>query len=261
MTKTRRFDLHEDTPIIAFDTETTDKEPQEAHIITWGVARPDGSTDGGLLQLPEGFGPLDPDNIAVHGMDEEYIAKGGDDRKAGIVAAYEALREASESGKIIVGHNLGYDFTVLARELERIGEKARAKKLGTFPVFDTVVWLRAQFGFDISLKLEHAARTLGVDEKVIKNAHNAEADALMSLHLAGRVEALFPELLVLTDEELFSQQEKHAAAYAAKASAIFKEPLAKGFPVYERPKDSEKSKKKEPAPKRTSRANRSKKNG
>lgn len=128
--------------LLAFDLETTGKDPEKARIVQYALAHLGGGAPPDVteqlvdpgIDIPEGA-------AAIHGITTEQAQAHGLD--AGEAAAAIAMRlcAALADGVPIVGHNAVYDATVLDRECRRHLneplEGVMGRKLA--PVVDTFV--------------------------------------------------------------------------------------------------------------------------
>lgn len=219
-----------DLPFFAFDTETTGKSPQTAHIITYGISDGPGDNCGLLLDLPESVKSLDADNVKVHGFTLERIRAEGEARKESLRALYAALQERIDRGLAIAGHNVAYDLTLLQRELERIGVTDSHQTISSWPVIDTMVLIRDFVNFDISTRLFPMAQMLGVPEDVLRDAHTAEADAEVSAHTLLQAARYLPHITASTAEQLLERVRSAALRIQQTQTAIFGYE-GSGFPI------------------------------
>jgi len=130
--------------LLVFDTESTDKEPERARLVSAYLGLMDErgliGNEATYLVRPEGF-TIPHEAIAVHGIANEYALKygwrGADvlDKMARVIR-----QECVENGVPICGQNLVYDLTLLDREMRRHGMAARADwLLPRINVVDTYV--------------------------------------------------------------------------------------------------------------------------
>lgn len=221
-------------PVLAYDTETSGTDPKQDHIITWGTSSIDDPEFEGIMQLPEYVTELDEGNIAVHGYTVADIKAKGVPRIEGLKAQFKTLDDFNENTRgFIVGHNVVYDMTILSAELAREGLVEESKKVEQWRILDTYPLLESTelIGmFNMVLKLFHIAELLGVDEAILKNAHNAGADSRVAAALLERMTMYFPSLLALTRDGLNEYMHKIAISAQYRKMAIFEED-GLGYPV------------------------------
>ncbi len=103
---------------VAFDTETTSLDPRAARIVEIGAVR---LTSGrlneaeALRKLVNPQIPIPPVSTGVHGIDDEKVRS--EPHFAGVWPAVSDFI----GGSVIVGHSIGYDLAILAKECERAG--------------------------------------------------------------------------------------------------------------------------------------------
>jgi DNA polymerase-3 subunit epsilon len=206
---------------VPYDLETDGKEPDDARIIQWCVG-----VIGGKAHLPA-EGPLSwsglvkperpiPDEAAgVHGISTEQAAAEGEDRVKAVQAIALHLANKVGGDAPVVGHNLVYDFTVLDREMRRLGigslavednEFARlgqinvrvdGRQVGSFWAIDTMILDKAVDPFRPGprgsdgeklgggRKLTYVTELYGVP--IRGAAHDASADAFGAARLAFKL--------------------------------------------------------------------------
>lgn len=102
---------------VVFDTETTGLDTTKARIIEIGAVH----VDRGRLstttfsQLVNPGVPIPPPSTAIHHIDDAMVKDAAS--FPGALAAFTVFSR----GRILVGHSVGFDFAVLAREAERAG--------------------------------------------------------------------------------------------------------------------------------------------
>lgn len=172
--------LISDGPMVVFDTETTGPDPQTARIVTYavGVLHPDGqhSIDHGVIdageEIPEGA-------AAVHGWTTERLRASEEavPPEVGIPMILQALYARRAP---VVAFNARFDFTLLARECERLG--IDTGPLQQLQVIDPLVLDKRLDKFRRGLRrLQVVAELNGVK---LESWHDAAADALAAGLLA-----------------------------------------------------------------------------
>lgn len=199
-------------PLCAWDLETTGPDPDTARIVTATVVR---IRPGQDKHVTDWLSDVDGDDIpegaaAVHGVTTEKARAEGRPHAEVVDEIALALQLEWAAGVPVVGHNLSYDLTVLARECERLGAAHRFEVGG--PVIDTIVLDR---GVD---KYRKGKRTLTVTaehygiELSEEDAHSSAADALASARIAWKIARRYPAIGTMPLTELHTwQAEKHLA--------------------------------------------------
>ncbi|MHA3723819.1 exonuclease domain-containing protein [Leucobacter sp. HY1910] len=216
--------------LIVFDTETTDKDPSTAHIVTAAVAR---LRDGHIIEeartwLINPGVPIADEAAAVHGVSNEHAAAHGMDPAT---AAAEMIAALTVPGLPVVAFNAAFDFTVLRHVAETHGVPF------TLPshILDPFVLDKAVN------KYRKGRRTLGavcaVYGVTLEDAHDATADAVAAGQLMF---ALSPAVSGLSLERLSELQPELHEDQAASLEAFFRrtDPAAvveRGWPLRHRP--------------------------
>lgn len=104
---------------VVLDTETTGLDPAKARIVQIGAV----ALRQGRLVLEERFErlvdpgvPIPASATAIHHIDDQTVAGA-----PAFAAAFEAL-EQFRAGRLIVGHNLGFDLAIFRRECRLAGQ-------------------------------------------------------------------------------------------------------------------------------------------
>lgn len=111
------------TPLVgldwtALDTETTGLDPRTARIVEIGVlqGRGCGASGGmGVVRRVDPGTPIPEAAVRVHGIDSAALAGAGD------FATAWAEMGPLLAGRVLIGHTIGYDLAVLARECAAAG--------------------------------------------------------------------------------------------------------------------------------------------
>lgn len=174
-----------ETPMWGFDLETTGRDPHEARIASAALISPEGEVTTWLVD-PGVEMPAEAQ--AVHGLSAEYLAAEGVPSAEAVPQITEAILRIHEEGLgAVVGHNVSYDLTVLAREASRVGliDQLAAFELDLPPIFDTIVLDKAHQEFRRGKRtLAATAAHYGVR---LDNAHDADSDARASLGIAQAI--------------------------------------------------------------------------
>ncbi len=165
---------------LVLDTETTGLDVTTARIVSIGALAIDGSEiedDGALSVLVNPGVPIPPESTRIHGISDTDVAEaGGFSEHAGSLT--ERLH-----GRALVGHNIGFDVAILAREYA-----GAALDWSPPPSLDTGLLARALRPDLPDTSLETLASWLGVQ---VSDRHSALGDARTTAEIFVR---LIPEL-------------------------------------------------------------------
>lgn len=172
-------------PMLGFDVETTDANPEEARIAQFALAKvnaADRSSDSRAELVNPGV-PMPAEASAINGLTTEMLADAMPiDAAMAIVAT--ALWEAIEGGWPVVAYNARYDLTVADREFRRLGVDS--------PVADPRLRVIDPRQLDLWLwRYREGKRTLThvceVYNAKLEGAHDAAFDAIAAARLAYRM--------------------------------------------------------------------------
>lgn len=179
-----------DGRLLAFDTETTGKDPLTARLVTACVIdiRPRKKPIVTTWLTDVDGEDIPTEATAVHGITTEHAHTHGTPIRDVVDQVAGALQFAFSCDVPVIGHNISYDLTVTAAESRRL---ALPEFTVTGPVIDTLVLDR---GLDrrrrgkrtLTAACEHYNITLGDD------AHSADADALAAARLAWKLAKRYP---------------------------------------------------------------------
>lgn len=168
--------LLEELSLVVMDSETTGLDVTRDRIVSIGAVRLHGRRifpDINMDVLVHPRMPIPPRSTAVHGISDEMVA----DAPA-IGTRLAALRELIGSGAV-VGHNIGFDLTILSREAERAGVA------WTPPLSLDTGHLMAVLEPELrELDLDVIAERLGVD---VEGRHTALGDAIVTAEIFVRL--------------------------------------------------------------------------
>lgn len=210
---------------LAFDTETTGPDPLQDRIVTAAlIARGGGLPDRTMSWLINPGIPIPAEATEVHGINDAKAATGAEPADA-LDDIADHLAKALAYGMPVVAYNLSFDWTILARDLERHRLPTIAERMpeGTVPGLIDPLVIDKQFDRYVkgsgARKLKPTAERYGVE---LTDWHTAEADALAALLIA---EAQFERFGLLNDHapaHLFSQQKRWRAEQQAGLQQWFR---------------------------------------
>jgi DNA polymerase-3 subunit epsilon len=188
--------------LLAFDLETTGKDPRTARIVTAAAITIDGTTGEKLAAewLADPGCEIPAETTAIHGITTEHARDHGQPSHVVVDAVTRTIREAWALGIPVVGHNVGYDLSVV--EFENLRHWPGGEGLGPLgPVLCTHV-------IDGHVSYRKGKRTLTVTaahygvELSEQDAHGASADALASARILWKIATIMARTL----PELFDDQ-------------------------------------------------------
>ena len=207
---------------VAFDLETTSPDPEQARVVTAFIGLFDVVADDFVEKhhwlLDPGVA-IPEEAAAIHGYTTEDVQLAGMDPRIGVFAITQRLDIYQRENLAITAYNGRYDFTVLDRELRRHypGITPFAPKALLDPyLLDKMVDPYRKGSRKLTAVAEHYR--VPVEE----NAHDAEADSLMTARVAVRV-LQHPALRQLTPMQVHARcvpeavkQARSFAAYLTK---------------------------------------------
>jgi DNA polymerase-3 subunit epsilon len=210
---------------IAFDTETTSPDPQDARIVTAAlVVRGGGRDDKVMSYLINPQVPIPAEATEIHGIDDAKASEGAHPKDA-LEDIAGQLAAGLRYGMPVIAFNLAFDWTVLTRELARHGLPSMAERLpgvGALPLLDPHVVDRQVDKYvkgSGMRKLKPTAERYGVE---LEDWHTAEADALAALLIAEAQFAKYPRLNDMGPQQLFAAQKAWRAEQQAGLQQWFR---------------------------------------
>lgn len=210
---------------IAFDTETTGPDPNEARIVTAAlIVRGGGRDDKVMSWLINPGVPIPAEATEVHGIDDAKAAQGADPKEA-LDDIASNLAAGLRYGMPVVAFNLSFDWTILARELARYGLPSMPERLsgvGAPALVDPHV-IDKQVDKYVKgsgmRKLKPTCERYGVE---LEDWHTAEADALAALLIAEAQFERYPHLNGMGPQQLFAAQRAWRAEQQAGLQRWFR---------------------------------------
>lgn len=206
-------------PVVVLDTETTGLDARKARVVQVGALRLAGGgiVDGERFEtlIDPGL-PIPPAATAVHGIADADV------RDAPSFADAWPRLETYLGQSIVIGHTIGYDFTVIERELGRIGTAwSRPRSLDLRMLAQIAVPTLADYA------LEHVCQALDVE---IHGRHTAMGDAKATAEAFLRLVPLLRQRNIRTLGEAYAamgtliEREAKTAATVAGATAVAPSP-------------------------------------
>lgn len=194
-------------PLLAFDFESTGKDPSTARPVTACVVVI-GETSPGQIHardwLMDAGVDIPAEATAIHGVSTEQVRADGQPARRAIVEILGALALAWDNGWPLIGHNVGYDLTLLDCELARHDLPGVEASGGPGLVVDTLCLDRMVDRYRRGKRtLEAACEHYKV---ALDGAHDAAHDAIASARIAWRIAELYPDLVQIPLPELMRAQ-------------------------------------------------------
>ncbi|MEU2402768.1 exonuclease domain-containing protein [Streptomyces rubiginosohelvolus] len=211
---------------VAFDTETTSPDPNEARIVTAAlIVRGGDRPDHTMSWLINPGVPIPPETTEIHGIDDARAQTEGQDPATALEELADRLAQALAYGMPVIAYNLSYDWTVLTRELERHRLVPMSERLAgatALPLLDPLVidkqvdkYVKGQG----QRKLKPTCERYGVE---LTDWHTAEADALAALLIAEAQFEKHPQLNSMGPQQLFAAQKAWRAEQQAGLQKWFR---------------------------------------
>lgn len=203
------------TPLVSVDTETTDKDPEQARVIDIAAAY---VTPGQPLDLRQAYVnpgiPIPAESTAVHDLTDEKIQAEGKPAAEVLDLLLGEIALAMHRGAVLVVQNARYDLTVLAREADRLGLPSLGDRLGgrVAPVADPIVLDKRLIKFRSRVSDDQGARVLKTLAQIYgvgwddNQAHGAAYDAIITARVLWKMAAwcALPRPQLLAKQTCFS---------------------------------------------------------
>ncbi len=207
---------------VGWDTETTAPDPNEARIVTAAlIVRGGGRPDHTMSWLINPGVPIPPETTEIHGIDDARAQAEGQDPTSALEEIADRLTQAALYGMPLIAFNTAYDWTVLARELERHGLPSMADRLGASvpTLVDPHVIDKQMDKYRKGTGMRKLKPTCDVYDIKLDDWHTAEADALAALLIAEAQFQRYPQLEGWSPSALYAAQ----AAWRAEQQAGLQE--------------------------------------
>jgi DNA polymerase-3 subunit epsilon len=213
-----------------WDTETTGPDPDDARIVTAAlVIRGGGMPDVDFTWLINPQIPIPTEASDIHGVTTEIAKAKGQDPKAALNDLANKLTAALRARMPVIAFNLGYDWTVLDRDLARHGLPSmneRLHPLAPVTLLDPHIIDKAVDKYRKGeRKLQPTCALYGVE---LEDWHTAEADALAALLVTEKLFERYPHLARMTPAALFNAQQEWRREWAEGFQAYLRNPAKAG---------------------------------
>ncbi|MEJ6019368.1 3'-5' exonuclease [Corynebacterium sp. H113] len=193
--------------MLAFDLETTGRDPHSCRIVTSAMVRLAGRDKDATLLLADPGVDIPAEATAVHGISTEYAQEHGRPHDEVLADTIAGLRAAWADGFAVVAFNAAYDLTVLRTQDPTFTVDGL--------VFDPYVIDKK---FDTYRKGKRTLEATCEHYQVrLEAAHDATEDALAAARVAWMMARKWPELTTMNAEELMENQ---AVWYFEQASSL-----------------------------------------
>lgn len=191
---------------LAFDLETTGKDPRDARIVTASTIKIDGATGAKFPTewLADPGIEIPAEAAAIHGVSTEHARNHGRPAHEVVHEVTAAIRDAWEQGIPVIGHNIGYDLSVM--EFENLRHWPNGGGIGALgPILCTFV-------IDKHVSYRKGKRTLTATAAHYRvplseqDAHGSTADALAAARILWKIAKAYPTIAKRTLPELFDDQ-------------------------------------------------------
>lgn len=208
--------------VCAFDTETSGVDTSKDRIVTAAVLIIDPASKSIREQnwlLDPGV-PIPDAAAKIHGVTTEHAQANGQDPATAILEITNALRHAWLAGWPVIGHNIGYDLSILDHELHRYGLGSVQSHGGPGMVIDTLALDKLiRPSWRGKRTLSACADAYGVR---LDDAHQAKDDAVAAARLAWRMAEGWPTHVQLDLHELMDRQQRTHRAWAEEFGAYLR---------------------------------------
>lgn len=208
-----------DTPMLAFDVESTGVDVETDRIVTATavVADPVAKTAEPTSWLVNPGIEIPAEATAIHGVTTDEARLLGADPAEAIAEIAIQIAEAWEQDMPVVAFNAAYDLTLLAREMRRHGV---GELKATGPVIDPMCIDRALDPYRKGKRtLADVCAHYGVTQT---DAHSSVGDALAAARLAWKLPRAYKDLRNLDLWELHERQVGWREAWATEFEAYLR---------------------------------------
>lgn len=194
-------------PIIGFDTETTDVNPQAARLVTASIVVVNETEIEKHYWLADPGVEIPEASQKVHGISTEQAQKEGRPIEEVLEEVAQLLYEHLRQNHVLVAFNASYDLTLLEAELRRHDLPTLEERLGRnlAPIIDPYLLDKVVDKYRKGKRnLESVAQHYEVWDA--DDFHNAEADVLVTLRVLGAMLRRYPKISQESLEVLMEQQ-------------------------------------------------------
>jgi DNA polymerase-3 subunit epsilon len=211
-------------PLLAFDTESSGRDPHSAFIVSAALARilpGEGAAQHLHLLQPPPLAVIPDDAAAVHGISTAHAVEHGTPRRDTLDQIADFITDWLTAGRPLVAMNAAYDCTLLEAELQREGLPTVTDRLGR-PIAPVIDPFLLDKHIDRYRKGGRRLEQLCAHYDVrIDGAHDAGFDALAAARVAWRIGQRHPQLAAMSLAELHEAQVWWAKEQADGLRAYF----------------------------------------
>ena len=196
-----------DGAVVGFDTETTGVDVETDRIVTAAVVRREGPSTSVTSWLIDPGVPIPEAASAIHGVTTEHASRHGRPPVAALDEIAVELADALLHHEPVVAFNACYDLSLLDAELRRHGLPTLPDRLGG-PVRVVLDPLVLDRHLD---RYRRGKRRLGnlcdhYEVTAAADLHAADVDVLATLDVLSALTRRFPEMALMTLDELHDLQ-------------------------------------------------------
>ena len=212
---------------VAFDLETTGRDPETARIISASVVEIFGDPDNPSRVVAREWlvspsEAISDEALTIHGISQDKAHREGLSGSQAVAEINAFLSGELNKGVPLVGYNSSYDLTVLDRESRRLSleplDDSNADIVDAFVLFNHANSLREE-PTPISSRLTSVAEYYGID---FKNAHSSTADSLTTVKVIRAImdnEAKYLKDMLLEEMVLRMREEWKPSLYQRRKAA------------------------------------------
>ncbi|MEH0934003.1 exonuclease domain-containing protein [Micromonospora psammae] len=203
-----------DMPVVGFDIEGTDDEPQDTRIVSAALVYADGTTKSWLIDPGV---PIPPDATAIHGITNEAVRNAGTPSRKALTELSVEIGKQIADGTPLVAYCAHYDVTALHAELVR--HSLPPVEWESANIIDPSILHRdVEPGWSGGWRLGDLCRYYEVE---LTNAHDAASDARAAAEMAVSIAARHERIARMRPDDLYRAQVTWFAEQKRELQAYF----------------------------------------